>query len=75
MNMAAILMMSAKLAKLGLLKIRVFWKKSYDVITYINGVNTKILSRDTNHITDVVMWPRFGNSSISMREVMITSIS
>ena len=30
--MAAILMMSAILATLGLLKIKVFWRKGYDVI-------------------------------------------
>ena len=28
----------------------------------------------SNYIVDVVMWPKFGNSSISMREVMITTI-
>ena len=35
---------------------------------------TKILSGDSNYIVEVIMWPKFGNSSISMREVIITSI-
>ena len=60
-------MMSAKLATLGLLKIKIFWNKGYDVITSVYDVNNKILSRDTNQIVDVVMWPKFDNSSISMR--------
>ena len=60
-------MMSAKLATLGLLKIKIFWNKGYDVITSVYDINNKILSRDTNQIVDVVMWPKFDNSSISMR--------
>ena len=67
-------MMSAKMATPGLLKIKVFWKKGYDVIIYVHDVTNKILSRDSNYIIDVVMWPKFGNSSISMRKVIITSI-
>ena len=73
-NMVAILIMQAKLATLGLLKIKVFWNKRYDVITSLHGVTSKILSRDSNCIVDVVLWPKFGNYSISMREVIITSI-
>ena len=72
--MVAILMMSAKMATLGLLKIKVFWNKGYDVIISVHDVTNKILSRDSNYIIDVVMWPKFGNSSISIREVIITSI-
>ena len=72
--MVTILMMSAKMATPGLRKIKVFWKKGYDVIIFVNDVINKILSRDSNYIVDVVMWPKFGNSSISMREVIITSI-
>ena len=73
-NMVTILMMSAKMATLGLLKTKVFWNKGYDVIISVHDVTNKILSRDSNYIVDVVMWPKFGNSSISMREVIITSI-
>ena len=72
--MVEFLMMSAKLATLGLLKIKVFWNKGYDVITSVCDVTNKILSRDSNYILDVAMWPKFGNLSISMGEVIITSI-
>ena len=72
--MVTILMMSAKITTPGLLKIRVFWNDGYDVIISVHDVTNKILSRDSNYIVDVVMWPKFGNSSISMREVIITSI-
>ena len=67
-------MMSAKMAAPGLLKITVFWNKGYGVIVYVHDITNKILSRDSNYIVDVVMWPTFGNSNISMREVIIISI-
>ena len=51
----------------GLLKIMVFWNKGYDVIILVDDVNRKILSRDSNYIVDVFMWPKFGNPSISMK--------
>ena len=72
--MVAILMMSAKLATLGPLKIKIFWNKGYDLIIYVYEVTNQILSRDSNCIVDVVMLPKFGNSSIYTREVIITSI-
>ena len=72
--MVTILMMSAKMATAGLLKIGVFWNKGYDVITFVCDVTNKFLSSDSNYIIDVVMWPKFGNYSISMRNVIITSI-
>ena len=61
-------------ATLGLFKKNVFWKKSYDVIISVPGVTSKILSLESNYIEDVVMWPKFGNSNISIREVIITTI-
>ena len=67
-------MMSAKIATPDLLKITVFWNKGYDVIIPVDDVTNKILSRDSNYIVDVLMWPKFGNCSISMREVITTSI-
>ena len=67
-------MMSAKMATPDLLKITVFWNKDYDVIIPVNDVTNKILSRDSNYVVDVFMWPKFGNSSISVGEVIITSI-
>ena len=73
MNMATILM-SAKMATLGLLRIKVFWNKSYDVVISVHGFINKILSSDSNFIVDVAIWPKFGNPRNSIREVIITSI-
>ena len=67
-------MMLAKMANSGLLKIMVFWNKDYDVIIPINDVASKILSYDSNYIVDVFLWPKFGNSSTSMKEVITTSV-
>ena len=73
--MVTILMMSAKMATPGLLNIKIFWNKGYDVTMPVHDVTSKILWRDLNYIVDVVMWPKFGDSSSSsMREVIITSI-
>ena len=74
-KMVIILMMSAKITTPGFLKITAFWNNVYDVIISAHEIRNKILSRDSNYIVDVAMWPKFGNSSISMREVIITSIS
>ena len=71
--MVTILMMSAKMVTLGLCKKKVFWKKGYNVIISVHDVTNIILSHDSNYIVDVVMWSKFGNSSISMREVIISS--
>ena len=72
--MISVLLMSSKLTTLGLLKKKIFWNKVSDVIIFAHSVTNKFISLDANYIVDVVMWPRFGNSSISMREVIITSI-
>ena len=72
--MATILTMSAKTATLGLLKIKVFSNKDYDVIVSVHDAINKILSRDSDYIVYVVMWLKFGNSNISVREVIITLI-
>ena len=55
-------------------KMAIFWKKGYGVIFYVSDVTNKVLSCDSNYTVDVVMWPKFGNSSISMREVIMISI-
>ena len=68
-------MMSAKRATLGLFKTKVFWNKGYDVIISVHDVTNEFLLRDPNYIVDVVIWPKFDNSSISMTQVVITSIS
>ena len=65
--------MPAKLATLGLLKIRLFWNEIYEVIKYAHDLTNKILSRNSNHIVNMVMWQNVGNSSISLREVIIIS--
>ena len=46
-NMVIVLMMPAKMANPGFLKIKVFWKKGYGVIISANGVPNKTLLRDT----------------------------
>ena len=68
-------MMSAKMATPGFLKITtVFWNKGYDIIISVDDVTSKTLSRDSNYIVDVFVWPKFGNSSVFMWEVVTTSI-
>ena len=64
-------MMSAKMANPGFLKIKVFWKKGFDVRVFVHDVTNKILSRDSNYNVNAVMWAKFGNSSTSVREVII----
>ena len=58
----------------GLLKITIFWNKGYDVIIPVDDATNKMLSGGSDYIVDVSMWPKFGNSSISRREVITTSI-
>ena len=58
----------------GFHKITVFWNKGYEVIIPVDDVTCKKLSRDSNYVVDVFMWRKFGNSSISMKEVITTSI-
>ena len=72
-EMVTILMMPGKMAIPDLRKIKVFWSKDYDVILFVNDVTKRTLLRDSNYIVDVVMWPKFENSSICMKEFIITS--
>ena len=51
--MVKIFMMPAKMATPGLLKIKIFWKKAYDVIISAHDVTNTILSRDSNYIVNV----------------------
>ena len=62
-NMVVILMKSAKLATPDLVKIKVFWNKCYELIISVHDVTNKVFSRDWNYIVDVLMWPKFYNSS------------
>ena len=52
--MVATLMMLVKMATLGLLKIKIFRSKDYNVIIYVHDVTSKI-SRDSNYIVNIVM--------------------
>ena len=65
--------MSATLATLSLLRIKMFWNKGYDVAMFTHEVTNKVLSHDSNYIVDVVMRPKFGNCKISTTGVVITS--
>ena len=71
--MVEFLMISVKLANLGFLKIKIFENKGYVIIS-VHGATSEVLSRESNYIVDLAMWPNFGNPSISIREVVITSI-
>ena len=54
-NMVAILMMSAKLLNLDLLKLkRYFQRRGYDVIISVHDVTNKILSHDPNYTNSYV---------------------
>ena len=55
MNMGTILMMTGKIATLGLLKIKIFRNKDYDVIISAHNVTNKVLSHVSNYIVDVVI--------------------
>ena len=64
-------MMAADLATLGLLKLKVLGIKVYNVLNDLHDITNKILSHESNYIVDMVMWPNFGNSIISVIEVTI----
>ena len=64
--------MSVAMATPGLLKMTVFWNKGYDVIIPVDDVTNNILTPDSNHI--VFIWPKFGNCSISMKDVITTGV-
>ena len=60
------------MATQDLLKIKVFWSKAYNAIISVHDITSKILSRDSNYVVDLVIWPKFVNPNISMNEVIIT---
>ena len=72
--MLTTLMMLAKVATQGLLKINIFFNKGYGVINSVYDVINKNVSPESNFIVGVIMWPRFGNSSTSMSEVHVNPI-
>ena len=67
-------MMSAKMATTGFLEITVFRNESYDVTISVDDVTNKILWHDSNYFVNAFIWPKFDNSSISMREIIKASI-
>ena len=69
-SMVTILMMAAKMATSGLLKVNVFWKKGYDAIISVHHVISNIFLHDLNYNVNMVMWAKFGKFSISVREVV-----
>ena len=73
-NMGAILMLSAKLTTLGVLKRKILLNKIDNFLISIFHVTNKDLSRGSNYIVDMAMWLKFANFSISMREGAMNSI-
>ena len=53
---------------------KTFWNKGYDELTHIYDVTNTVSSCHSNYIVDIVMWPKFVNSSVSVREAIIPSI-
>ena len=53
--MVKIFMMSAKMAALDLLKIKVFRKQIYDVIVSVRDVTNKVLLGESNYIVNMIM--------------------
>ena len=72
-NVITILML-VKILTVDVVKIKVVWSKGYDLIISVYDVTDKVLSHNSNYVVDVVIWPKFSNSNISMRKVIITSI-
>ena len=54
--------------------LKVIWNKFHEVIISVYDATNKILTRDSNYIIDLVIWPKFGSSSISMTKVIIISV-
>ena len=69
-NMATVLMISAKMATPDLLKTKIFWKKGYDVTISDHDVISPILSRNSNYNVNAVMWPKVGNCSIFVTSIL-----
>ena len=61
-------MMSAQLLLPGLYEVNIFQNKGYDIIFVEYFVNNKMLSGDWNYTVKI------DNSSISIKEVIITSM-
>ena len=67
-NMVTILIIWAKMATQGLLKIKKFWNKDFEIIISVRDFTNNFFSLDSHHIADMAMWLKSGNSSIWMTE-------
>ena len=72
--MIAVLMMWENLTTPALFKIKIFWNKGNDLIMSVHYVTNNFSSYDSNDVVDMVICSKFGNSSISVRKVIVTSI-
>ena len=72
LSLTPVVMMPIKLATPEILKIKGFWNGDYDFITSVFGIINKSFSRVSNYVVDLVIWPKFGKSYISYREVAMT---
>ena len=65
-----ILMISAKMATLSLLTVKVFWNKGHDLILFVHGVNKKLLSWYSDCIVVFVIlpksWFKFNNLRVAL---------
>ena len=70
--MVEFLIMSAKLATLEPLEKKVFWNQDLDVIISVYDATSKYSSYELDQLS--TRESKFGNCSISMREVIIASV-
>ena len=60
------------LAKVATPDPLVIWNRDYAVVIYVYEVTYKISFCDSLFFVEVVSWQKFGNSSISTRDVVVT---
>ena len=64
-----------KIGYYSLLKVKVLLNKGYDILISFQGVTSKNLLSESNHLLDEDIWSKSGNSSISMRAVIKKSLN
>lgn len=62
--MVTFLTISAKMASLGLLKLKVSLTKDYNVIIFVSDVRRTILLSNLNYFVYMNILPKFGDSKI-----------
>ena len=70
--MVTTLMVTAIMASLGYSTLKIYFE--IKIMTSFHDVTNKNLSRNSYHLVDLVMRLKFGNSTISKGQVIITSI-